>query len=88
MASDYPARPVGTRRGQYGTLYRQVAPIEEAMALMSSRRLHRFLDELIALATEGISVVLSLGAVPTPDDDLERTVRFVLEPLLTPPADG
>ena len=37
------------------TLYRQVASIEEAMALMSSRRFHRFLDELVELAAQGIS---------------------------------
>ena len=46
------AREMGVART---TLYRQVASIEEAMALMSSRRFHRFLDELVALAAQGIS---------------------------------
>ncbi len=154
------AREMGVART---TLYRQVASLEEAMALMSSRRFHRFLDELITLAAEGLSaetfvqaivrtvrqalhdpiverilhdepdivgrylsdgslatlagqiaelltpvlaaamaggllrpsdpalaagwvvrIVLALGAVPPPDDDLEATVRFVLLPLLAP----
>jgi AcrR family transcriptional regulator len=145
------------------TLYRQVSSLQEAMALMSSRRFHRFLDELVELGTRGISVntfvevivrtvrsaladpvaqrvlsdepellgeyltsgsltslaaqvtelltpvlgaamgtglirmsdpemaagwivriVLSLGAVPPPADELEATVRFVLLPLLDP----
>ena len=154
------AREMGVART---TLYRQVASLEEAMALMSSRRFHRFLDELVALSAEGLSaatftqlivrtvraaledpvaqrvlhdepeilghyltsgsltalaeqiielltpvlraamatglieasdpvlaagwivrIVLGLGAVPPPDDDLERTVQFVLQPMLDP----
>jgi AcrR family transcriptional regulator len=154
------AREMGVART---TLYRQVSSIEEAMALLSSRRFHRFLDELVELGAQGITadlfvqvivrtvrsaltdpvaqrilhdephllgeyltsgslaalagqvtellspvlraamgtgllrpsdptmaagwivrVVLALGAVPPPDDELEATVRFVLEPLLEP----
>lgn len=156
------ARELGVART---TLYRQVASLEEAMALMSSRRFHRFLDELMALTAQGISaetfvqvivrtvrsalddpvvqrilndepellgrylsngslsalagqitdlltpvlraamgtglvrmgdpalaagwivrVVLALGAVPPPDDELEATVRYVLVPMLDPGA--
>lgn len=156
------AREMGVART---TLYRQVSSLEEAMALMSSRRFHRFLDELVALSAEGLTVdtfihvivrtvrtaladpiaqrvlneepdlvgkyltngsltalagniiellapvlqlamgtglirasdpklaagwivriVLSLGAVPPADEDLERTVEFVLRPLLDPTA--
>jgi AcrR family transcriptional regulator len=145
------------------TLYRQVASLEEAMALLSSRRFHRFLDELVELSAQGITaetfvqvivrtvrsaltdpvaqrvlhdepellgqyltsgslavladqitelltpvlrlamstglirtsdpamaagwivrIVLALGAVPAPDDELEDTVRFVLQPMLDP----
>jgi len=154
------AREMGVART---TLYRQVASLEEAMALMSSRRFHRFLDELVELTAQGITaetfvlvivrtvrsalddpvaqrvlhdepellghyltsgslavlaeqivellepvldaamstglirtadptmtaawivrIVLALGAVPAPDDELEATVRFVLEPMLDP----
>ena len=145
------------------TLYRQVASLEEAMALVLSRRFHRFLDELIELSAHGISpetfvrvivrtvrtaladpvaqrilhdepellggyltsgslavlgaqitdlltpvlrtamgmgairmsepamvagwivrIVLGLGALPAPDDELESTIRFALLPLLDP----
>ena len=31
-----------------------------------------------------VRIVLSLGAVPPPDDELEATVRFVLLPMLDP----
>jgi AcrR family transcriptional regulator len=154
------AREMGVART---TLYRQVPSLEEAMALMSSRRFHRFLDDLVGLAAEGITaetfvqaivrtvrsalddpvvrrvlhdepdvighylsngslaalagqitdlltpvvagamglglvrtadpattagwivrIVLSLGAVPPPDDALEDTVRSILLPLLAP----
>ena len=154
------ARELGVART---TLYRQVSSLEEAMALMSSRRFHRFLDELVELGAQGITtdtfveiivrtvrsaladpvtqrvlhdepdligqyftngslavlagqiaelltpvveaamaagllrstdpamaagwivrIVLALGAMPPPDDELEATVRFVLEPLLDP----
>jgi len=154
------AREMGVART---TLYRQVGSLEEAMALMSSRRFHRFLDELIELSAQGITVdtfvevivrtvrsaltdpvaqrilhdepnllgeylangslavlagqitelltpvvraamsigllrstdpsmaagwivrvVLALGAMPPPDDQLDDTVRFVLQPMLDP----
>lgn len=154
------AREMGVART---TLYRQVASIEEAMALLSSRRFYRFLDELVALSAQGITtdtfvlvivrtvraaladpvaqrilrdepellgqyltsgslavlaeqitallapvlraamgtglirtsdptmaagwivrIVLALGAVPAADDELEATVRFVLQPMLDP----
>ena len=154
------AREMGVART---TLYRQVSSLEEALALLSSRRFHRFLDELIELSTQGITaelfvqvivrtvrsaltdpvaqrilhdeplllgeyltsgslavlanqiaelltpvlgaamstgllratdpamaagwivrIVLALGAVPPPDDQLEDTVRFVLLPMLDP----
>lgn len=154
------AREMGVART---TLYRQVSSLEEAMALMSSRRFHRFLDELVELSAAGITadtfvqvivrtvrsaladpvaqrilhdepellgqyltsgslavlaeqitalltpvlrvamatglirandptmtagwivrIVLALGAVPPPDDELEDTVRFVLQPMLDP----
>lgn len=154
------AREMGVART---TLYRQVSSLEEALALMSSRRFHRFLDELVELSAQGISadtlvqvivrtvrsaladpvaqrifhdepellgqyvangslatlvehiielltpvlrlamgtglirasdptmvagwivrIVLGLGVVPPPDDELETTVRFVLQPMLDP----
>lgn len=154
------AREMGVART---TLYRQVPSLEEAMALMSSRRFHRFLDLLVDLTAGGLTadtfveaivrtvrqslhdpvvqrilhdepdlvghylsdgslaalagqiidlltpvvgaamgagllrpgdpamaagwivrIVLSLGAVPPPDDELEATVRFILDPLLAP----
>ena len=31
-----------------------------------------------------VRIVLALGAVPAPDDELEETVRFVLRPMLDP----
>jgi AcrR family transcriptional regulator len=156
------AREMGVART---TLYRQVSSLEEAMALMSSRRFHQFLDQLVALSAQGLTVdtfiqvivrtvrtalhdpvaqrilneepdlvgeyltngslaslaanivdlltpvlqaamgtglirasdpelaagwivrvVLALGAVPPADEDLERTVEFVLRPLLDPAA--
>ena len=152
------ARELGVART---TVYRQVSSLEEAMALMSSRRFHRFLDELVELGAQGLSadtfveiivrtvrsslddpvaqrvlqdephvvgeyltngslaalagqitelltpvveaamgagllrssdaamaagwivrIVLALGAFPPPDDELEDTVRFVLQPML------
>lgn len=154
------AREMGVART---TLYRQVASLEEAMALMSSRRFHRFLDELVELSAQGLTsdtfvqvivrtvraaradpvaqrvlhdepellgqylssgslgvlakqitelltpvltvamstglirasdpemaagwivrIVLALGAVPPPDDELETAVRYVLQPMLGP----
>jgi AcrR family transcriptional regulator len=145
------------------TLYRQVGSLEEAISLVTSRRFHRFLDELVVLGAGGVDVdtfvqvivrtvrsalddpvaqrvlrdepellgeylasgslqtlagqvtelltpvlaaaaaagvvrtsdpamtagwlvriVLALGAVPPPDDELDATVRHVLLPLLAP----
>jgi AcrR family transcriptional regulator len=156
------AREMGVART---TLYRQVTSLEEAMALMSSRRFYRFLDEVIELSAQGISaetfvtvivrtvrtaladpviqrilhdepeilgdylttgsvaalaeqisalltpvvqaamgtgliragdpkmaagwivrIVLALGVAPPPDDELEDTVRFVVQPMLDPKA--
>lgn len=153
------ARELGVART---TLYRQVGSLEEAISLVSSRRFHRFLDELAAVAAGGIDtdtivevivrtvrtalddpvsqrvltdepellgqylasgslqtlarqitelltpvvvaaaaagvvhttdpamtagwlvrIVLSLGAVPPPDDELDATVRHVLLPLFS-----
>ena len=31
-----------------------------------------------------VRIVLALGAVPPADDDLERTVSFILRPMLDP----
>lgn len=45
------AREMGVART---TLYRQVSSIEEATALMSSRRLHRFVDKLLDLSDRGL----------------------------------
>lgn len=45
------AREMGVART---TLYRQVSSIEEATALVSSRRLHRFLDKLADLSDQGL----------------------------------
>jgi len=44
------AREMGVART---TLYRQVSSLDEAMALVSSRRFHRFLDKLLELSTDG-----------------------------------
>ena len=63
------ARELGVART---TLYRQVASLEEAMALMSSRRFHRFLDELIELSTTGVSPELFVQVIV-------RTVRTALD---------
>jgi len=67
------ARELGIART---TLYRQVASLEEALALVSSRRFHRFLDELLDL----------LGAGITPDVFIEVIVRTVRGALADPVA--
>jgi AcrR family transcriptional regulator len=62
------AREMGVART---TLYRQVASLEDALALMSSRRFHRFLDDLVQVIAGGV----------TPDvfvDVVVRTVRAAL----------
>ena len=62
------ARELGVART---TLYRQVASIEEALALMSSRRFHRFLDELVELSSAGLTAETFVQAIV-------RTVRSAL----------
>ena len=62
------ARELGVART---TLYRQVASIEEALALMSSRRFHRFLDELFELSSAGLTAETFVQAIV-------RTVRSAL----------
>ena len=62
------ARELGVART---TLYRQVASLEEALALMTSRRFHRFLDELAELSTHGINPELFVAVIV-------RTVRVAL----------
>jgi AcrR family transcriptional regulator len=62
------AREMGVART---TLYRQVASLEEALALMTSRRFHRFLDELVALSADGITADLFVEVIV-------RTVRSTL----------
>jgi AcrR family transcriptional regulator len=62
------AREMGVART---TLYRQVGSLEEALALMSSRRFHRFLDELVGLGAQGITPELFVQVVV-------RTVRSAL----------
>lgn len=62
------AREMGVART---TLYRQVPSLEEAMALMSSRRFHRFLDELLDLTTQGIGAETFVQVIV-------RTVRSAL----------
>jgi AcrR family transcriptional regulator len=63
------AREMGVART---TLYRQVPSLEEAMALMSSRRFHRFLDELVGLAAQGVTADTFVQAIV-------RTVRAALD---------
>lgn len=47
------------------TLYRQVGSVEEAIALVASRQLHRFLDELLEVLAdpEGATVEDLVGAI-------------------------
>jgi AcrR family transcriptional regulator len=62
------AREMGVART---TLYRQASSLEEAMALMTSRRFHRFLDVLVDVSGEGIDAELFIQVIV-------RTVRSVL----------
>ena len=63
------ARELGVART---TLYRQVGSLEEAVSLVASRRFHRFLDELVALAAGGIDVETFVAVIV-------RTVRTALD---------
>ncbi len=63
------AREMGVART---TLYRQVSSLEDALALLSSRRFHRFLDELLELSAQGMTPELFVQVVV-------RTVRSALD---------
>src|SRR3954462_2198367 len=54
------ARELGVART---TLYRQIASMQEALALMSSRRFHRFLDELVELSAAGFTAETFVQAI-------------------------
>ncbi len=67
------AREMGVART---TLYRQVSSFEEATALMSSRRLHRFLDKLTDLSDQGLDAEAFVQVIA-------RTLRMTLaEPVM------
>ena len=67
------ARELGVART---TLYRQVSSIEEATALVSSRRLHRFLDKLTDLGDRGLDPEAFVQVIV-------RTLRMTLaEPVM------
>lgn len=61
------ARELGVART---TLYRQVSSIEDAIALVAARQLYVFLDELIALLTQGAGPQTFIDAA-------FRTITFV-----------
>ena len=63
------ARELGVART---TLYRQVGSLEEAISLVTSRRFHRFLDEVVALSAGGIDVDTFVKVIV-------RTVRTALD---------
>jgi len=63
------ARELGVART---TLYRQVGSLEEAISLVTSRRFHAFLDELVVLSAGGINVETFVGVIV-------RTVRTALD---------
>jgi AcrR family transcriptional regulator len=63
------AREMGVSRA---TLYRQVGSLEDAIALMSSRRFHRFLDELVGLSAGGLTTETFVQVIV-------RTVRSALD---------
>lgn len=63
------AREMGVART---TLYRQVPSLADAMALMSSRRFHRFLDELVAIGAQGVTPETFVAVIV-------RTVRAALD---------
>ena len=67
------AREMGVART---TLYRQVSSLDEAMALVSSRRFHRFLDKLLELSTDGLDADAFIEVIV-------RSVRMTLaEPVV------
>jgi AcrR family transcriptional regulator len=67
------AREMGVART---TLYRQVSSLDEAMALVSSRRFHRFLDKLLELSTDGLDADAFVQVIV-------RSVRMTLaEPVM------
>jgi len=67
------AREMGVART---TVYRQVSSAEEATALVSSRRLHRFLDKLLELSNQGLDTETFVQVIV-------RTVRMTLaEPFM------
>ncbi len=67
------ARELGVART---TLYRQVSSLEEATALVSSRRLHRFLDKLTDLTGKGLDAEAFVQVIV-------RTLRMTLaEPVM------
>lgn len=67
------AREMGVART---TLYRQVSSIEEATALVFSRRLHRFIDKLLELSQFGLDA-------DTLVEVIVRSVRMTLaEPIM------
>ena len=67
------AREMGVART---TLYRQVSSIEEATALMSSRRLHRFVDKVLELSDHGLDAEAFVQVIV-------RSVRMTLaEPVV------
>lgn len=67
------ARELGVART---TLYRQVSSLEEATALVSSRRLHRFVDKLTDLSDQGLDAEAFVQVIV-------RTLRMTLaEPVM------
>jgi AcrR family transcriptional regulator len=54
------------------TLYRQVGSLEEAISLVTSRRFHRFLDELVVLGAGGVDVDTFVQVIV-------RTVRSAMD---------
>jgi AcrR family transcriptional regulator len=67
------AREMGVART---TLYRQVSSLDEAMALVSSRRFHRFLDKLLELSADGLDAEAFIEVIV-------RSVRMTLaEPVM------
>jgi len=67
------AREMGVART---TLYRQVSSLEEATALVFSRRLHRFIDKLLEMSRSGLDAEALVSVIA-------RSVRMTLaEPIM------